>query len=109
MKMQHLLIEGYCDGKDGEGSYPCEGTLTLGLHCLGCTQFSYSKCPNEIAVSNNDGLVKSQEDFIGFGGEMEPKDIEKRDEYISIWKNICRKKINESYDEYISYILPQKE
>ena len=40
---------------------------------------------------------------------MEPKDIEKRDEYISIWKNICRKKINEAYDEYISYILPQKE
>lgn len=109
MKMQHLLIEGYCDGKDGEKGYPCQSTLKLGLHCLGCPQFSYTKCPNEIAISNDDGLIKSQEDFIGFGGEMEPEDIKNRDVYISVWNDICRKKINEAYDEYISYISSQKE
>ena len=28
MKMRHLIIEGYCDGKSGEGDYPCENTLS---------------------------------------------------------------------------------
>lgn len=109
MKMQHLLIEGYCDGKKGEKDYPCENTLKLGTHCFKCSNFSYTKCPNEIAISNDSGLVECQEDFIGFGGEMEPKDLQKREDYISIWKKICRKKINEAYDEYISHFMLDKE
>lgn len=102
MKMQHLLIEGYCDGKTKDGDYLCGNTLKLGIHCLRCPQFSYSECPNEIAISDNDGLVECQEDYIGFGGDMEPEDLEKRDDYIAIWKNICRKKIDEAYEEYIT-------
>ncbi len=104
MKMQHLLIEGYCDGKKGEDAYPCKGTLTLGIHCLKCPQFSYAECPNEIALSGKDGVIEKQEDFIGFGGEMEPEDIERRDKYIAIWNDICRKKMNEAYNEYMNYI-----
>lgn len=104
MRMQHFLIEGYCDGKEGEKNYACEGTLTFGLYCIRCPQFSYTKCPNEISVSDNEGLIKEQVDYIGFGGEMEPTNIEKREEYISIWNNICRKKIKEAYEEYISCI-----
>ena len=101
MKMRHLLIEGYCDGKKGEESCPCESTLSLGTHCLECSYFSYTKCPNEIAISNDNGLVECNEDFIGFGGDMEPDDIKKREEYINVWRRICRKKINEAYEEYI--------
>ncbi|MDO5392465.1 MAG: hypothetical protein Q4F24_15425 [Eubacteriales bacterium] len=104
MKMQHLLIEAYCDGKLGEGDYPCRDTLKLGIYCLRCPQFSYSECPNEIAISDNGGLVECQKDYIGFGGDMEPEDLEKRDDYIAIWKNICREKIGEAYEEYISQI-----
>lgn len=100
MKMQHLLIEGYCDGKEGEENRLCENTLSLGIHCLQCSHFSYTKCPNEIAVSNDNGLIECAEDFIGFGGDMEPDDFEKREEYINVWKRICKKKINEAYEEY---------
>ena len=109
MKMRHLLVEGYCDGKEGEKGCPCEGTLTFGIHCFACLQFSYAKCPNEISISNDEGVIKSIDDFIGFGGDMEPEDIEKRDEYIAIWMDICREKIRDAYDEYMSYILNQKE
>ena len=104
MKMQHLLIEGYCDGKKGQKNDSCKNTLKMGVHCLQCSYFSYSKCPNEIAVTDSEGVVEFQEDCIGFGGDMEPENIKKRDDYISIWKDICRKKISEAYDEYISHI-----
>lgn len=108
MEMKHLLIEGYCDGNKGEKEAPCEGTLVFGVYCLECSRFSYCKCPNEIAISNEEGLIETLEDFIGFGGEMEPEDIEKRDEYIAVWKDICRKKIKEAYDEYMSYFLKSR-
>lgn len=104
MKMLHIFIEGYCDGTKGKVNDCCKNALKPGIHCLECPHFSYTKCPNEIAVSNNDGLIECSEDFIGFGGEMEPEDLQKRDDYISIWKDICRKKINEAYDEYMSLI-----
>ena len=108
MKMQHLLVEGYCDGKKKEENNPCKNTLELGVHCFECPYFSYMNAPNEIALSNDSGLVECQEDFIGFGGDMEPEDLQKREDYISVWKNICRKKINEAYDEYIRYIRGQE-
>lgn len=103
MRMKHLLIEGYCDGEKDEKDNFCENTLHMGVHCVQCSHFSYSKCPYEIAVSDNEGVIVCQEDFIEFGGDMEPVDLEKRDDCISIWKNICRKKINEAYDEYMGY------
>lgn len=39
---------------------------------------------------------------------MEPEDIAKRDDHISTWKNICRKKIDEAYEEYIGWISSNK-
>lgn len=89
--------------------YPCRNTLVLGIYCLECPQFSYSECPNEIAVSNEMGLIESQDDYIGFGGDMEPEDVEKRNDYIAIWKEICHKKINEAYDEYIKQVSIKKD
>lgn len=100
MKMKHLLIEGYCDGLKGQKNNICGNTFKIGVDCLECSHFSYSICPNEIAISDNEGVIVDQGDFIGFGGDMEPKDLDKRDNCIGVWKNICRKKINEAYDEY---------
>lgn len=42
--MKHLLIEGYCDGKKGQKNDFCQNTLKIGIHCLECSHFSYSKC-----------------------------------------------------------------
>ena len=103
MQMKHLLIEGYCDGKKGHSVYPCKDTLEMGIHCLMCTQFSYVESPNEIAISESNGSIE-EDSYIGFGDEMEPQDIKKREEYINSWKEICKKKINEAYDEYMHMI-----
>ena len=59
MKIKHFLIEGYCDGKN-ETEYPCKGTLECGVYCFQCPRFSYTECPNEIAVSGNNGIIESE-------------------------------------------------
>ncbi len=95
MKMQHLLIEGYCDGAIGEEIHPCKNTFKLGIYCFKCTQFSFCECPNEIAISGEKGLIEYDEDCIGFGGNMEPDTLRDRGKCISLWKSICRRKIKE--------------
>lgn len=101
MKIKHLLIEGYCDMTQNKKMYPCKNTFRIGIYCLNCSNFSYTQCPNEIALSNNNGIIQDIEDFIGFGGAMEPNDLQKREEFLALWRKICRKKIQEAYDEYM--------
>jgi hypothetical protein len=66
---------------------------------------SYTYCPNEIAYAGETGVVESLDDFIGFGGEMEPDSNEtlERNILITKWKDICIKKISEAYDEYMTF------
>lgn len=101
MKMKHLIIEGFCDEDENLNTYPCKGTLKMGVCCFECSKFSYTFCPNEIAISDEGGTV---EDCIGFGGDMEPIETEKREKYVNIWKKICKEKINEAYDEFMEKI-----
>ena len=101
MKMKHLIIEGFCDGDENQNTYPCNGTLKFGVYCFECSKFSYTFCPNEIAISDEEGIV---EDFIGFGGDMEPNETEKKEEYVAIWNKICKEKMNEAYDEFMKQI-----
>ena len=101
--MKHLIVEGYCDAEKELQEYPCEGTMKLGVYCFLCKQFSYAECPNEIALSDSDGVVKKSEDYIGFGGNMEPNEAEKMEMYVKVWQEICRKKIDEAYQEFINW------
>lgn len=105
MKMKHIIIEGFCDEKSNTTMCPCKETFELGIHCIGCPNFSYTHCPNEIAISNEKGIV---EDFIGFGGEMEPMEKERTNEYIALWKTISKDKINEAYDKFMKKICSSK-
>ena len=98
MRMEHLLIEGFCDGRKTNVECPCKGGLEWGVHCIKCSKFSYTFCPNEIALSDVNGVV---EKWIGFGGDMEPCDWDKREKYIAVWNRICKKKITEAFDEFI--------
>ncbi|MDE6251937.1 MAG: hypothetical protein K2M78_04750 [Lachnospiraceae bacterium] len=98
MKMKHLIIEGFCDGDENQNTYQCNGNLKFGVHCLECPRFSYTFCPNEIAISDEEGIVEAG---IGFGGDMEPDEAEKREEYVTIWNEICKEKMNEAYDEFM--------
>lgn len=100
MKMQHLLIEGYCDGKISEEIYPCKNSFEIAIYCLACPRFSFCACPNEIALSDEKGLIASAEDWIGFGGDMEPEILSDRAQCLSLWRSICQRKISEAYAEY---------
>ncbi len=101
MKMKHLIIEGICDEVENTNIYPCNRTLKMGVHCFECSKFSYTFCPNEIAISDEEGEV---EECIGFGGDMEPNETKKREKYVNLWKKICKKKIDEAYDEFMDKI-----
>ena len=101
MIMKHLIIEGFCEGSENGDKCSCNGTLKWGIHYFECPMFSYTYCPNEIALSNADGIV---EDCIGFGGDMEPSESENREQYIAMWNKLCKEKITEAYDEFIEYI-----
>ena len=98
MRMEHLLIEGFCDGRKTDMKCPCNGSLEWGGHCIKCSKFSYTFCPNEIALSDANGVVQK---WIGFGGEMEPCDWDKREKYIAVWNKICKKKITEAFTEFM--------
>ena len=101
MKMKHLIIEGFCDEDENKNACPCNGALKFGVHCFECSKFSYTFCPSEIAISDGEGIV---EEWIGFGGDMEPTEQEKKDEYVTVWNKICKEKINEAYDEFMKQI-----
>ena len=103
MRMKHLLLECYCSCDTPNENDPCYMIdSSIGIHCLQCKKFSYTKCPHEIAYSNEDGVIENVDDFIGFGGEMDVDDKEERQKWITEWSNICRTKINVVYDEYMN-------
>ena len=101
MKMTHFIVEGFCNGDKSQDITLCKDSLKFGIYCFQCPNFNFASCPNEIAISNEEGIV---EDWIGFGGDMEPAETEKRDEYIVLWSKICKEKIDEAYDEFIKKI-----
>lgn len=46
-------------------------------------------------------MIEQWQDFIGFGGEMEPEQYDQRENDIKLWKEICREKIEEAYNVYM--------
>lgn len=82
------------------GNYLCGNTFELSVQCFLCAKFSYVESPNEIALSNDKGVVENLEDFISFGGDMEPSNEEERAVCLVLWKKICQEKISEAYLEY---------
>lgn len=100
MRMKHIMIEGYCSLDVPNEKYACnEHEKKMGIYCLDCDLFSYTICPNEIALSNEDGIIESLEDFVSI--DLDEDDEEKRLEKLSVWKNICKEKIAEAYNEYM--------
>lgn len=106
MKMNHLLLEVYCDynKKNKDDKIACKiMNYKIGLHCLqsNCKYFSYTKCPNEIAYVNQEGVTENELCFIGFGGEMDTDNLSERVELLEKWKQTCIKKIDEAYESYM--------
>lgn len=107
MVMKHLLLEVFCDcnSYDEKPMFCHNGFGEFGQHCFSnnCRFLSYTSCPYEIAFTNKGGVINSQNDWIGFGGDMEPdtNEISERNILLSEWERICKKKIQEAYHEYM--------
>ena len=106
MNMKHLLLEVYCDCSQKEKpAYCLKVGGEIGIHCFSnqCKNLSYTYADHEIAYASDFGVVEQLNDWIGFGGDMEPENLDetKRNELICEWKNICKKKIKEAYKEYM--------
>ena len=111
MAYSHVLLEVYCGYKHRKDKtvkvpvYCKYGINSPGYHCFDneCPFKSYTQCPNELAYAGEFGEVKNGSSYIGFGGEMEPDDNDelKRKKLLTLWESICKKKIDEAYDEYM--------
>lgn len=80
------------------------GVKNPGYHCLrnNCPYVGYAPAPHEIAYSGENGDVKDDA-WIGFGGDMEPEKYSesKVSELKALWKEVCKEKIQEAYDDYM--------
>lgn len=109
MIMRHLLLEVYCDYTDSKSKNSCclKGDGTISTECFKekCKHLSFTKTENELAYAGESELVENNDEYIGFGGDMEPENdnYEKRDMLLTKWKEICKKKLDEAYNEYMAY------
>ncbi|WP_342549358.1 hypothetical protein NST69_11495 [Paenibacillus sp. FSL P2-0089] len=107
----HVIVEVHClyglveSQEDGTIPEYCRyGVKNPGFHCLknNCPYVGHAPASHEIAFSGDNGEVEN-EDWIGFGGDMEPeiyseiKDVELKE----LWKEVCKEKIQEAYAEYM--------
>jgi len=110
MSFVHLMLEVYCgfdyreQDSAPEPKFCQKGINNPGYHCFQnqCPFVSYTECPNEFAYVGEMSIVKDNESSIGFGGEMEPDNDKETKKFLSLWENICKSKIAEAYDEYMS-------
>ena len=105
--MKLLLLEVYCDCESDKlrPIFCCNGKNSPSVHCFkhSCRYLSYSSCPNELAFSNDDGLIENSDYSIGLGGDMLPNCLTE-DVYNSCkktWKKIAKTKISEAYTMYM--------
>lgn len=103
IKSKYLIMEGFCNERKGR-NFPCSNTFQMKAYCFHCPEFSYARSENELALSGADGTVERIEDWIGYGGDMEPDNLESYEEWAEIWTDICKRKIQEAKAEYIAAI-----
>lgn len=105
------MLEVHCIyGLENDSTIPqyCKyGIKIPGYHCVinKCDYVGYSYAPHEIAYANEKGEVDIGDDssWVAFGGDMEPENLTENEilECKKMWREICRKKINEAYEDYM--------
>ncbi len=98
MRIKHYIIEGFCD-EEPAPSLACHGTFRMRSYCFFCPEFSYAQSENELAVSDDEGVIAELSDWVGFGGDMCPEKNEEK--WVGVWQKICKQKIQEAYQEYM--------
>lgn len=103
MLLNHILVEGCCSGKKGNVQTPCKGNRKMSYDCFDCSYFGIGTCPFEICITDSEGIARTEDEWIGFGGEMNPEDWELEKIYKEKWREICKRKIAEAYEEFMDY------
>jgi len=93
----HILIEAYCT-KDEEVDCPLKKEKIC-IDCFSneCSYLSYTEAPNEITITDQNGVSVYG---IGFGGDMETNEVQRKLN-LHLWEKICKSKIREAYAEYM--------
>ena len=110
----HLILEVMCHyerEKDTVNNpiapeYCINGIDHPGHHCISntCKYVWFTYAPNEIAYADENGeVIIHESSWVGFGGDMEPDNLteEQRMNCKKLWEEICKKKINDAYEEYM--------
>ncbi len=114
MPIAYILLELFCtygwdDSQEQTQEVPsyCKyGVKKPGYHCMSndCTFNAFTYTEDAIACTEDDGEVKGSDGWVGIGGDMQPDYLtdEQRIECVKMWKEICRRKVNEAYEEYMA-------
>ncbi|MBY9079819.1 hypothetical protein [Paenibacillus sp. CGMCC 1.18879] len=116
MVFAHLIVELHClygiGDQDEINPVPpfCKnGVRKPGYHCLSenCEFSGHAPAPLEIAYSDEKGEV-APDAWIGFGGDMDPNPYNDKmvSELKESWENICKKKVNDAYEDYMKQHKP---
>lgn len=114
MPYTHMILEVHClyglgeqEENESVPNFCKRGAGRLGYHCMEnkCAFMAFTDAPYEIAYSGHEGVIPDGNALIGFGGDMEPSDYDahKTEELKNLWEKICRRKIQEAYDEYMVF------
>jgi len=111
--MIHVIVELLClfneKEKTSVPSFCKYGPKGEGFHCLMgndgkmCSHLAFGKVEHEIAYAQEDGEVKEEDEWIGFGGDMEIENYDNK-ALTQLWHDICLKKMEEAHEEYMENI-----
>lgn len=99
MHYKHIVLEVYCNKDKGQCSLFPSG---VNHRCFdnNCKEIKFTPCSNEIAYTDENGIASA---WVGFGGDMDhSQNDNQRRELTDKWKSICERKIDESYEQYMS-------
>ncbi len=94
--INHIVIEAFCNAdikKDVPVPAYCEQTGQPSYKCL------FNKCPLFDFTSYENAIIYSGKDSDCGGGCIALGD----DDDIELWERICKKKIDEAWEEYVKY------
>ena len=99
MHYKHIMLEVYCNKDKGDCDLFSNG---VNYHCIinNCKDIKFAPCPNEFSYTDENGIAST---WIGFGGDMDfSQDDDQRRKLISKWETICKNKIDNAYERYMS-------
>ena len=85
----------------GKKDLPCESDFEVNSQCVLCKELIVIPSEYVFAVSGSDGTIENEGDFVCFDGTLLSDDADDFDNRAEIWRDICRRKMQEAYTEFM--------